>query len=316
MKKYYCLLIMFFFSCCVAGQNTNQYRWGAKPPILEACDQYGTPIKGALVPMAPYAYFWITNKKDDNTVIATLGLWADIDQNGNVTVSDTDKFKNLNLNNTARGEILANRISSFSKEYIANNRQYFLVPVSALGTGAIPVYATGKQSQQFTIGAATLPFKLRLHNFDFAKDLNIGSVIGINRRTHATKNNYVNYLFNISISVNDIDNLSARNVSADQLPAKNIAALTLAGGMVWQFGKGQVGLFYGFDFMSHNNWTKYRWVFNKRPWVGIGFGINLFQREDLNAGPGDEISNYKKKKKRTQESTTPTAEEKNYKKGE
>ncbi len=311
MKKYNCFIISFFvFLSGSVAQNTNQYKWGPKTPILIECDQFGTAITGSKVAIPPYSYFWITNKKDDNTVIATLGLWAKIEGDGTVNISNETRFQQLNLSSSSISSLTTKGIvnNGITAMQIQSNRKYFLVPVSALGTDAIPVYETGWKSQRLTIGATTLPFKLRLHNFDFAKDLNIGTVIGVNRRIHPTKNNFVNYLFNISISVNDIDNLSARNVPADQLPAKNIASLTLGGGVVWQFGKGQVGLFYGFDFMSHSNWTKYHWVYNKMPWIGIGFGINIFQKDDLNAGPGDEISNYKKQKGR---STAPEPATKN-----
>lgn len=303
--------VLFTATCCSAtAQITNQYKWKDRPPILQECDRLGDHIKGSKVPMDPYSYFWIANKKNADTVIAVLGLWAKVDKNGALNISDEKKFKELNI--TTEGINALNSFRTANTEAnlfkVLESRKYFLVPVTALTADAIPVYDKGKQTQRLTIGAATLPFKLRVANFDFAKDLNIGSVIGINRRTHHEKNNFINYLFNISVSVNDIDNLAARNVPADQLPAKNIAALTLAGGVVWQSGKAQVGLFYGFDFMSHNNWTKYRWVYNKRPWVGIGFGLNIFQREDTNAGPGDEISNFNKKKKKTPGAVTIKAE--------
>ncbi len=298
MKNLFFFLITIIVSnsFCTA-QNTTQYKWGSRPPLVFECDIFGNHEKKK-IPVSPHSYFTITSRLNADTLIATTGLFGKI-KDGILLTDEPEKFKQFNIKTEAKDGLLTKAINGkMTVDQFLEKQQYFLVPVSLLNTAdAIPVFATCRESAQFTLGIASIPFKLRLHNFDFAKDLNIGSVLGFNMRTHPTRNNYINCLLNISISVNDIDEFSARNVPDDQLPAQNIAALTLASGLVWQFGKGQVGVFYGFDFMSHNNWVKYRWVYNKRPWVGIGFGINLFQKDDLSAGPGDEISNYKKKRR-------------------
>jgi hypothetical protein len=302
MKFFYLLAFCLVMQCISAfAQNTDQYRWSYNPPVFKECDFTGKIIKDKFVAPPPYTYFTIVSRKNEDTVIVMAGLAAKVKSDGSLLINEPEKFRQLNIASAEIGQFGNNKLNTaeVNMEAVESKRKYFLVPTALLGSAtALPVYAKGWGTRTLTIGAATLPFKLRLHDFDFAKDLNIGSVIGWNIRTHRIKNNFLNLMANISVSVNDIDKYTARNVPDEDLPAKNIAALTLAGGLVYQSGKGQVGLFYGFDFMSHTNWTRYRWVYNKRPWIGLGFGINLFQKEDLSMGPADELDNYNRKKKK------------------
>lgn len=289
LQSYTCML--YAINVCICPKHHSIYL-GPNPPILQECNFAGDPTGHKFAP-APYTYFTVTSKKDNDTFIARESIAGKTDGDS-VRITDQAKFLQLNIATSQQENFSKSSRNAYSLSWVNDNRKYFIIPAALLGTAtAIPVYAKGCKSAQLTISATTLPFKLRIHNFDFAKDLNVGSVIGMNVSTNRIKNNFINYLFNISVSVNDIDKQTARGVPDDQLPAKNIAALTLAGGILWQSGKAQFGIFYGFDFMSHENWVKYRWVYNKGPWIGIGFGINLFQKEYLNASPADEISNAK-----------------------
>ncbi len=129
----------------------------------------------------------------------------------------------------------------------------------------------------------TLPLKLRIYNFNFAEKVNIGSQFGWRKRTNSIKENYLSLNFTLGLSVNNIDASSIRNVGV--AANDNIAALSLGSGFVFQSGKIQLGLYYGFDFLSHNNWVKYRWDYNKRPWFGIGIGANIFNNESNDKTP-------------------------------
>ena len=65
---------------------------------------------------------------------------------------------------------------------------------------------------------------------------------------------------------------------------KSTAAITVAGGYVFQYENFQVGAFTGFDMLPYEFGR--RWLNKGKPWFGVGLGVSLFNRNQQQAGTG------------------------------
>ena len=142
-------------------------------------------------------------------------------------------------------------------------------------SGCIKYYNTWFYSASFTLGLITMPLKLRLgSNFDFQGSFSLGTTAGIKMRISHYGPNYINVLFGASISSVSLDSFSTNGKVPGQ-PLTNIAAFSPSFGTVFEFGKAQAGIFYGWDFIGKSTQSKYEWIYNGKPWISIGFGFSI-----------------------------------------
>ena len=140
----------------------------------------------------------------------------------------------------------------------------------------------------FTSGLITMPMKLRLgENFDFQGNISLGSTIGLKTRISKYNPNYLNLLFGASISTVTLDSLGTRGKISGQ-SLNNIAAFSPSLGLVLEFGKTQVGVFYGWDLISKSTQERYEWIYHKKPWLTIGFGVSIFNVDSKNSSAAHE----------------------------
>ena len=168
----------------------------------------------------------------------------------------------------------ANRMNGSNSPVEA--QRYFLIREADLDSNCVPVYARGLKASAFTVGLVTMPLKLRLGtNFDFQGSFSLGSTAGIKIPISEFNRNYVNFLFGASISTVTLDSFSTGGRVSGQ-PLNNIATFSPSVGMVFEFGRAQAGIFYGWDLLSKSMQSKYQWIHNKRPWISVGFGFTIF----------------------------------------
>lgn len=154
--------------------------------------------------------------------------------------------------------------------------KYFLVAKGDLDSNCIKVYNNGYRSIVFTFGIVTMPMKLRLgSNFDFQGNLSLGTTAGAKMRISRYNPNYLNLLFGASISTITLDSFSTKGRVVGQ-PITNMAVFSPSLGLVFEFGKAQAGVFYGWDILNRSNQARYEWIHNKKPWLSIGFGVSIF----------------------------------------
>lgn len=134
---------------------------------------------------------------------------------------------------------------------------------------------------EWRTGFYTVPFKLRFSPFEFDANVNIGANIGAKFRWHREKKNgtALEPIFGFglaSINLNDSNSMaeSATNVSAF---SSNIGLLVHVNSDI------NIGLTFGFDFLSGNDQKKYDWQHNGNGWVGVGINI-AFSKESKNTG--------------------------------
>ena len=161
-------------------------------------------------------------------------------------------------------------------DYENKIQKYFLIPKYDLDSNCVKVYKSGLKSTVFTIGLVTMPLKLRLgNNFDFQGNLSLGSTAGIKVRLSKYSFNYINLLFGASISTISLDSFNTKGKVIGQ-PITNMAVFSPSFGAVFEFGKAQAGIFYGWDILNKSTQSQYEWIYNKKPWVSIGFGFSIF----------------------------------------
>lgn len=176
-----------------------------------------------------------------------------------------------NKNKTDSGD------SSWSAKGYGNKvDRFFKIPRYDLDSNCVKVYNKGWRSVAFTIGLVTMPLKLRLgNNFDFQGNLSLGSTAGIKMRLSRYRTNYINLLLGTSLSTVSLDSFSTSGKISGQ-PLTNMAVFSPSLGAVFEFGKAQAGVFYGWDVLNKSNQAKYDWIYQKKPWISVGFGFSIF----------------------------------------
>jgi hypothetical protein len=171
---------------------------------------------------------------------------------------------------------------------------YFKIKRGDLDSNCIKVFPTGKKSASFTLGLVTMPLKLRLgKNFDFQGSFSLGTTAGAKFRLSEFSPNYINLLFGASISTVSLDSFNTGGRVPGQ-PLTNIATFSPSLGIVFEFGRSQAGVFYGWDFLSKSTQNKYQWIYNRKPWISIGLGFSIFNidsksQNEKNSGVGEPV---------------------------
>jgi hypothetical protein len=253
-----------------------------KPIGLRQCSIQGVQISSDNI-IAPF-----------NSQFYKLGEWKDSIVITFLYYSDQKSFEKYN----ALLETVTTKNSKGEYSLQPDERKYFLLSKYSFENNCTPVYSRKlKRNLQFTSAAVSLPVKLRLKDFDFDKNFSLGLAGGIKNRISKYSSNYINILVALNISTNDLDSFSTRGKLTGQ-PIKNIATFSPALGFVFEFGKAQVGIFYGVDLMSKSNRNKFDWIYHNKPWLSIGFGFSILGKEGS--------SNNTPKSDNGQQSSSPT----------
>ncbi|RYY52703.1 MAG: hypothetical protein EOO09_20590 [Chitinophagaceae bacterium] len=164
--------------------------------------------------------------------------------------------------------------------------KYFVMGRENLDSNCVKVFNKGWRSAAFTIGLVTMPTKLRLgRNFDFQGNLSLGTTAGIKHRLSRYSPNYVNYLFGASLTGVSLDSFNTKGRIAGQ-PLNNVTVFSPSLGIVFEFGKAQAGIFYGWDLLNKSTQSRYGWIYNRKPWLSIGFGFSIFSVDSKSSSQG------------------------------
>jgi hypothetical protein len=80
-----------------------------------------------------------------------------------------------------------------------------------------------------------------------------------------------NYLAGISVVTVPLQNAST--ATTPPTPATSTAALSISGGVMFQYDKFQIGVFLGTDLAGSN---ANQFAYQSRQWIGIAIGLSLF----------------------------------------
>lgn len=260
--------ILFTGLFSAAQQSTRIYEIRSNIPVWP-CGILGERVDASQFCDPPYGYcippfksrFAVVRAVDSGKVVIRFLEWSK-----SRYVNTYYRFNKVKVQNNVR---TSNNNIGDSVEV----QRYFLINQADLDSNCVPVYA---KSGSFTVGLVTMPLKLRLgHNFDFQGSFSLGSTAGYKKRISEFNDNYVNFLFGASISTVNLDSFSTGGRVSGQ-PLNNIATFSPSLGIVFEFGRAQAGVFYGWDMLSRSMQSQYQWIHNKRPWISVGFGFTIF----------------------------------------
>lgn len=134
-------------------------------------------------------------------------------------------------------------------------------------------------------GFYTIPFKIRIDNFDFEQNINFGMNIGFQFRFNKKIEDRWLYEPSIGIGISSI-NLNSKNSNVSE--ERTASAFSSSIGFILHFDKNiNIGLFSGMDFLGNND-IEANWKYNKKIWFGIGVNIGFSLSESKGESSNNE----------------------------
>lgn len=296
MKKLLNSIAFLFCAFAANAQLESRYDFGNAPPLLEECNALGVKSNIKFAPPAG-ASFKISNSFDGEFVIGTCLLYGKVDNSEVKLKSENDAVNYLKYNcrsvdenkivkaDTEEVKFKVKRETKYIKgasinlKEVEEYRLYFLIKVSDLSKFSTPIFQKGRRTGSFVVGTQAKLIKIRLKQFDFAKDFSLSSTFGYRFRTNRKKDNFLNIVSSVGVSLNDLDNVVAPKLAATET-VKSIGALSIGIGIIKEYNKIQFSIMLGKDYLSNSNNDKYDWIYNKKTWLSFGVGIGIFTNDD------------------------------------
>lgn len=225
--------------------DTNDYTFIIESAIYE-CDILGNQLSDSVYISPKYSNFTKIAVKGSEKVI--ISFW----KFGN----DKDSTR-LNKFNVSTEDL--------------NEKKFFLINQRDFTDNTKPRY---HKKLSFTAGTVIIPIKIRFSEFDFSKDITLGTTVGARKRLSSYADNYASILIGFGVSSVSLDSASTEGTIMQPVDR---SALTPSLGFVLEFSSVQVGIFTGLDFISDNNQTN--WRYQGKPWLSIGFGYSILSRQ-------------------------------------
>jgi hypothetical protein len=246
------------------NEKVYNYIFSDRDCALSECDLKGKIIEDEIIPSYPNCKFTLIDEIDDYVIIK---CWS--------YKKDSLLYKIYNKKDGEYGEV---------QKYFRLSKNDFLNKARKFRNTIIPsLWGVSGKSIDFTAGVLFLPIKLR-HSpeFEFSKDVSLGSFIGAKTRISHYKPNFVSLGVSVGISA-----LTLNSTNSTLLPDKpqDVAAFTYSWGAVFEFSKVQIGLLWGKDNIS--DYSKNGWHFQNQTWFSVGFGYSILSRpskDDNKAG--------------------------------
>lgn len=297
MKKIVPFFIAFILFKTTNAQFESRYDFGNTPPILQECNSIGDKIGGKFAAPAG-ASFKITNMLNSDTAIASCLLFGELNKaesmlklNSELNSINYFTYNCRSINEKALVDKDTNELEYQKeiKEYqekkivplkIAEKyRRYFFIRIADLAKFSTPFFQTWHKNRSFVVGAQAKLLKIRIKEFDFADDVSISTNFGVRYRTNAKKDNFLNIVASIGISLNKLDSSVAPKIPINS-PVSSIGALSLGLGIIKEYGKVQISFMLGKDYLSKYNQNKYDWKYNGKTWISFGVGLGIFNGDD------------------------------------
>jgi hypothetical protein len=148
----------------------------------------------------------------------------------------------------------------------------------------------------FVTGAITVPIKIRpggdlvdangdkVRPFDFTGDINIGLSVGLRIRLDKKGMGFLIPSAGLNLTSVSIDEST---VSDGIITSKtNASSLTPFVGFIGEYNSFQVALITGWDRLSGK--TGENWIYQGKPWFGIGLGYNIYNTSNNNPSTNKE----------------------------
>jgi hypothetical protein len=151
------------------------------------------------------------------------------------------------------------------------------------------IYEWGWASRDLAAGILLLPIKMRFggsdRDFDFSKDVTVGTVVGPRFRMSPRRDAYASFLVGAGLTAVTLDSTNTHGVIKQ---STDRPAVTLSLGPMVEMNRFQIGAMWGWDFISRSRQSN--WRYQGRPWLAIGLGYTI-----LSAPASAPASNNKQK---------------------
>jgi hypothetical protein len=197
------------------------------------------------------------------------------------------KFRIRNIVNSDKDYIIqVSKFTSRKEEAIAQNKLTFKKNLTdniyfKLSSDQYTNFAEeNKKTGSFVVGASTTLIKIRPGNgedggnaifSEFGNDFNIGVTAGW-RINDWKKNVHVSLVGGIGFSSIKVTPQTTRDFIDSESTQSSIS---FSVGAIFEVQKFQISTFLGIDTMSGE--IGRNWIYRNRPWIGIGFGYDIFK---------------------------------------
>jgi hypothetical protein len=254
--------------------SNGQYLWN-KPTIMQACDLNGT--NDTLIPAGSSQIVSLVGQAFDVINVIDRGTVAKSDR---IIVIRVGNYRQKSLNFykfNYKGPESPSEAAIVPADVIKYQRYFQVREKELLGNAT----AIKRISPSLTGGVISFPYKLRLKrkSSDFNGVFNLGAAMGIKLPRYDYQKFSYSILFAATFTSVNMDASSARD-NLDKLTETNdFAALSFAVGGLVEYDRFQAGLFLGTDRISRLNNNTFRWRYQNKPWVSLGFGYSIFSVE-------------------------------------
>jgi len=162
-----------------------------------------------------------------------------------------------------------------------NANKIFSLPKTDFEKLTIPLYSRYKGAN---VGTYTIPFRLRgigSSEFDFESTLSLQTNVVFGFGTRYKKESWFDASMGIGLSG---ININSKNSKATD--ERTASAFTISiGGLVRPSKFANLGIFMGWDFLAQND-REVDWIYNGKPWLGIGINVSFSEIKTENAAKG------------------------------
>lgn len=140
----------------------------------------------------------------------------------------------------------------------------------------------------FVWGFTTLPLKVRFKSknrpFHYANSFSLGVNAGYEHGFRGRKEQAIGAIVGVGGSTVQIE---STDVSENyELSSSTSGAFTLSAGVVYSYEQFQIGCFLGTDLIPGE--LGKHWLYQGKPWLGLGLGFTIFQKNKTKASSGGE----------------------------
>ncbi|HEY8366781.1 MAG TPA: hypothetical protein VIL57_06500 [Bacteroidia bacterium] len=170
----------------------------------------------------------------------------------------------------------------YKNQYISlhTNGEYFLIDAKDFNTKTSEYFA---RSSSFAWGFSTLPIKLRFGGKDRPFEYSTGFSLGINAgyeyQFKSRVKQSIGILLGVGVSTVMVSPESTNSV-INKSTTTGAFVPTLS--LLYSYSHFQIGTFVGADFIPGE--IGKNWVYRNSPWLGLGLGFTIFQRNKSDAG--------------------------------
>jgi len=221
--------------------------------------------------------FW--NFRDSsNTFNTSNTLFGKTDSNGlNDTILLGIKNQNQPSPNQQKND--SSRYQNYYISYLTNG-EYFLIDAKDFNTKTSEFYG---RTSSFAWGFSTLPIKLRFGGKDRPFEYSTGFSLGINAgyeyQFKSRVKQSIGVLLGMGVSTVLVSPESTNSV-INKSTTTGAFVPTLS--LLYSYSHFQIGTFVGADFIPGE--IGKNWVYRNSPWLGLGLGFTIFQRNKSDAG--------------------------------